>query len=136
MGNFLLWRGTLGNSIPADGLFTTVIESSLASDLQARINAALAEFRDTSHLADVCLSGAGDGHAFICSLLWAPDSSTDAGLRAVCYSGASEPALRDAANAAIAGLVESGELFIYGQAESGAKQGTRFMGVLLASTTD
>lgn len=133
MGNTKLWKGS---PEPADGLAEEVFESSSASDLQSRVRAHYASLIEAGRgLLDLSLSGAGDGHAFMCTMLSSP-VLTDPELEFWFYSAANEPSLRSAAAAVIAGLQGPPTRYVYGQAEAGSKQGTRFIGVLLVSISD
>lgn len=130
MGNI-----TLGSAAAAvDGMVENVFESSLASDLQTRVQALvnLLITGGAGTIRDVNLCGAGDGHAFVCTLLVSPGGAPPAAGTVVrFYSGASEPAFSAAAAAAIASL-QTQNLRVIGHGESGASQGTRWMGMIVA----
>lgn len=135
MGNTRLYG--FSAPAPADGLIEEVFESSLASDLQTRVQAYYATLVQVGRgLVDFNLAGAGDGHSFMCTLVSAPVRASDPNLEFRFYLAASERELRAAAAALIASLQSPPVRYIYGQSEAGSKQGTRWMGVFLVSITD
>lgn len=129
MGNIAL----NGSATPADALVEEVFESSLASDLQARLQAFVdGLIAGTGQIVDANLVGAGDGHAFVCTVLYNPAGTPPvAGTLVRFYSAASEPAFRAAAAAALASL-QGQALQVSGHGEAGASQGRRWMGMFIA----
>lgn len=122
------------NTSNATTAVEAVFESSLASDLQARFQAYIDALITAGEGApdSINLYGAGDGHVFVLSALnRSGGSPPEAGTVVRMYSAASEPEFALAATAAIASL-QGQDLEIIGQAEGGASQGRRWMGLLLA----
>lgn len=116
-----------------DGLVEEVFESPLAADLQARVQAFITGLIDDGgQIVDASLSGAGDGHEFIFTVLYDPEGLPPAtGTVVRFYLAGDEREFRLAAAAAIASL-QAQNLQVSAHGESGSSQGRRWMGVFIA----
>lgn len=132
MSNINMWRGDV---VPVVNAGIEHVESPLAADMQARVQARIAALAvDGRGVFDVALSGSGDGHAFVCALVTNVGAAlTD--LEVFVYEAASEPDLQAAGQQLLNQLSADG-YFIYGQGDAGSAAGHRWMGIILASTSD
>lgn len=110
-----------------------IFESSLASDLQARAQAFIDSLISggAGLISSADIAGAGDGYAFVLSVLYEPAGPPPAaGTLIRVYEAASEPELNAAGAAALATLAPSLQVSAFGM--SGSSAGRRWMGVLVA----
>lgn len=132
MGNFNLYPG--GAPIPTESLNFIVIEASDPTIMQQRVQAVLDAIGAggpgsiPGGLLEMALTGAGDGHAFVTTILVdsaLPDTPVLADF--LTYMASSEPELPIAATAALSVYVP-GESVIAGHALAGSAEGRRWMG--------
>ena len=113
------------------------IQSSLTSDVQARAQAILAaEIADGRNLTDAALSGAGDGHSFMLTLVTRLGRTVYPDVNGIlCYVAPNAEALDVAAQAALDSLTDGGgnSRSVVGMAEAGSCDGHRWMGVIFHS---
>lgn len=113
------------------------VQSSLASDMQARAQAILtAEIAAGRNLVDAALSGAGDGHSFMLTLFTSSTRTVYPNVDGVlCYVAPNGEALDAVAQAALNSLTDGGgnSRSVVGLAEAGSCDGHRWMGVIFHS---
>lgn len=125
MGNF---RGV--SAVPAGGCVVRSVESSNPDDLQARGQAVIAELSALGGLVVGNLAGAGDGSAFMLTIIGSPDAPVaPIGLALTVYSAGSSAELQLAKQRALASLGPTAVLL--GCAEDGAGRGRVWMGALV-----
>lgn len=129
MGNVFFGAETLDKADAAIQVFEAADPAILQSQVQAAINALI--LGDTYDIADLALAGAGDGHAFVVTMLYGTASrSTVAGTEVRFYMAATKDALDLQIAAALADIGATD--LIVGHAEAGAAQGHRWMGMIVS----
>lgn len=118
----------LGASAPLTGLQILRTQSSLASDIEAWLNALIVE---GLAIFDFDLSGAGDGHSFMATAVIG-SGPTRAGARVV--SASDEQSLQIARDAVIQELTLLDAYFAV--AEAGTNDGSRWMCAILYTEQD
>lgn len=118
----------LGSSAPLTGLQILRVQSSLASDIKAWLDALIGE---GMAFFDFDLSGAGDGHSFMATAVIG-SGTTRTGCRVV--SASDELSLQAARDAAIQELALLDAYFYV--AEAGTNDGSRWMCAILYTEQD
>ena len=125
MGNI----GPLSSFQTASTLRSRHVQSSLASDLQARLQALIdSEAVAGRGVVDLNLAGSGEGHSFMAHLVTGTNAAP-AGDQVTCYSAASSQELSVASNAALAIINPTRRM--RGLLEDGSADGHRWMGIIL-----
>ncbi len=125
MGNI----GPLSSFQTASTLRSGHVQSSLASDLQTRLQALIdSEAAAGRGVVDLNLAGSGEGHSFVAHLVTG-SNAVPAGDQVACYSAASLPELTVASNATLASISPLRRM--RGLLEDGSADGHRWMGIIL-----
>jgi hypothetical protein len=133
---------TYGAAVASASVIGRVAQSADARDLTRRATELLAALPAGNKVVTATLAGAGDGHTFVFAVESAPAAEVEGGLdpatmhvRFYLFGDAlAFPANRDAAMAILLSELPAGS-FIADSMQAGASKGTRFMGVIVGTTT-
>lgn len=130
-------------SMATDPLLATVImvQASSVSEMEREVTAALAGVAADAELIQWEITGAGDGHTFVTTMIWAPTGTAvtydaaaavvPSNLRFAYFLAGDATELARAESEARSRADASDPDTDYGMPLGGASQGTRFMGCVL-----
>lgn len=131
MGNVLFAStGIIGKTGAQVAMFGGANPADIQSDVQALIDALILEGADG--IQDIALAGTGDGHTFVCSLVYGPNAARTlaAGTTVRCFMASTEPELSVQMTAALAAIPPT--QLVVGHAKAGSALGRRWMGILVS----
>lgn len=128
MGNVLLQDQTDAQSAVAFRIYESSDANILQAQVQARIDALIAA--GNIGILDINIAGAGDGHAFVVTVVTSTGIAAPAAdTQVTFFTGSDQATLEANFNAAFASLAGARSLLGFGM--DGTSLGKRFMGLML-----